>query len=68
MDNNTSEQNRIMEVSNELEVAEEVIEAQGKVLHVTPETEGLDFKALLAKAVQCFDMGNAIGSIERHME
>lgn len=48
------------------ETAEEQmpVPADGKVLYITPETKGFDFRALLGQALQCVNMGEILAEIK----
>lgn len=59
----------IVTTDNPLEILDDdVVEVGGKVLYVTPETEGVDFSRLIAKAAQLFDIGNVLAGIGKDIE
>lgn len=47
----------------EIRQTDEVVPAKGKCLHITPDSKGIDFNALLEQAVQCVNMGDILNKI-----
>lgn len=62
--------NEIVAINTSLEkiVDDDVIEVEGKVLYVTPDTKDIDFKGLIAKTAQYFDIGSALSNIKTGVE
>lgn len=42
---------------------DEIAPAKGKCLHITPDSKGIEFNALLEQAVQCVSMGDILSKI-----
>lgn len=47
----------------EIRQKNEIVPAKGKCLHITPDSKGIDFNALLEQAVQCVSMGDILSKI-----
>jgi hypothetical protein len=70
MNNHTDKDKKELSLTSyDLQVFDDdVIEVEGKVLYINPDTDGIDYKGFIAKAAQYLDMGSVLADIKTGVE